>query len=185
MESLHRQRTFHCPESNLTFEQDDNCTQYRYVVEDLSPNGDYAAYGYPCDATLSVYVGDRLGDQLQPSSITVRAKGLNGTDKVLFVVVDSDGRAFGTPITLTPTLRDIVIPVGDLQPVKAAMLPQDWSGVTPYWYPIPPGDSPAAIDWAKVDFMQLSMRAELYDNPQKRGFQLASIKATHGPAACM
>ena len=171
-------RNFHCPTSNLSFEWADNRTQYRYVVDDLSPNADYDAYGYPCDATLSVYIGDRLGDQFQPETVMIRAKGLNNTDRVYCIFVDSDGRAFGTTITLSSTLSDITFPVSDLQPMRAAMLPQDWPGVNPYWYPASVTNTSATIDWSKVDFVQLSMRPELYTNLKERGFQLASITVT-------
>lgn len=168
-------RNFHCPTSNLSFVWADNRTEYRYVVDDLSSNADYDAYGYPCDATLSVYVGDRLGDQFQPETVTVRAKGLNNTNRVYCLFVDSDGRAFGTTITLSSVLSDITFPVSDLQPMRAAMLPQDWPGVNPYWYPASVTNTSATIDWSKVDFVQLSMRPELYTNLKERGFQMASI----------
>ena len=177
-------RTFHSPTSTLSIDWD-NATQrsyYNYTVNSLTDNQDYTNYGYYPDATLSIYVGDRMPENYTAETFTINAKyTTNQTSTVLFLVVDNDGNAWGKPITLTGEYQDITVDVDDLVPYKAAMLPQDWPGLNSYWYPQSEGNTAtsASIDWSKVDHVQLSMRKDLYQNNtlnRERGFSLDYIK---------
>ena len=173
---------YHNPTTTLTCASSNNY-RYDFTVSSLADNTDYANYNSYPDATLQVYVGDRMTDAFTPTSFTVNAKYLNNrTTKALFLVVDNDGKAWGKEITLGNNLSDITVNVSDLEPYKAAMLPLDWPGVNTYWFPASVSNNTSynAIDWSKVDFIQLSMRKDLYSNQlnQSRGFSLDYVKMT-------
>lgn len=177
-------RTFHSPTSTLTIDWD-NSTQrsyYNYTVTSLAASTDYTNYGYYPDATLSIYVGDRMPDNYTATTLTINAKYTTSqTSTVLFLVVDCDGNAWGKPITLTSAYKDITVDVNDLVPYKAAMLPQDWPGLNSYWYPQSEGNTAGSdeIDWSRIDHVQLSMRKDLYSTSslsRERGFSLDYVK---------
>lgn len=177
-------RTFHSPTSTLTIDWDNTAQRsyYNYTVTSLAASTDYTNYGYYPDATLSIWVGDRIPENYQAETLTVNAKYTSSyASTVLFLVVDCDGNAWGKPITLTNAYRDIVVDVSDLVPYKAAMLPQDWPGLNSYWYPMSEANTAtaSAIDWSHIDHVQLSMRKDLYQNStlnRQRGFSLDYIK---------
>ena len=170
-------REWHSPKTSLT---KNGAAPYAFdlTVSTLADNSDYTSYGYYPDATLSVYVGDRVSGTFTNPTFTVNAKGLNGNTSALFIVVMSDGTAFGKTITLSANYVDINVAASELQPVRAAMLPQDWPGVCSYWFPASASNSVAAIDFSKLERVQLAMRKELYAANQlnvARGVSLASV----------
>lgn len=176
---------YHCPSSTLSIDWNSFTSKkyYNYTVTSLATSSDYTNYGNYPDATLSIYVGDRLTDAFTPQSFIINAKYSNSlTSKALFLVVDSDGKAWGKELTLSGSYRDITVNVSDLTPYKAAMLPQDWPGINSYWYPasVSNTDAYSTIDWSKVEYVQLSMRNELYSSNlnSERGFSLDYIKAS-------
>jgi hypothetical protein len=129
-------------------------------VKDLAEK---PAYQFPCDATFSHYIGDKIaacGDT--PSTLLVRAHGINGTDKALCLLVDKFGRGYGTVIPLTPDLSTVTIPFASLKPMRAAMLPQDWPAVNSYWYPNSMQPHNIPLQWQDVEQVQISLRNELY-----------------------
>ena len=137
---------------------------FQLSVPDLEK--DYIA---PCDVTFSHYIGDRITcrskSKTAPAYICIRAYGLNNTDKAICNFVDKEGRGYGAVFNLKAEASDILIPVSDLVPTKAAMLPQDWPGVNP------------ALDWKIIDFVQVSLREELYNigNQKNKGVVVERI----------
>ena len=92
--------------------------------------------------------------------------------------VDKEGRGYGAAFNLKAEASDILIPVSDLVPTKAAMLPQDWPGVNPYWYPASAQENNGiALDWKIIDFVQVSLREELYNigNQKNKGVVVERI----------
>ena len=92
--------------------------------------------------------------------------------------VDKEGRGYGAAFNLKADASDILIPVSDLVPTKAAMLPQDWPGVNPYWYPASAQENNGiALDWKIIDFVQVSLREELYNigNQKNKGVVVERI----------
>ena len=160
---------YHAPTTSLSLFWDNNTKRnyYYYQVSSLAASGDYSNYNNYPDATLQFFVGDRMTDAFIPTNFTLNAKRMNNdTSKALFLVVDSDGKAWGKEITLSNSYADITVNVSDLTPYKAAMLPQDWPGVNNYWFPASESNTASytAIDWSKVEFVQISMRKDIYAN---------------------
>jgi len=54
-------------------------------------------------------------------------------------LIEQDGMAWGTTVDLKSTWQEIRVPLDELHPVKAAMLPQGWPKSNPYWLRTPPG----------------------------------------------
>ena len=104
---------------------------------------------------------------------------MNNTDKGICNFVDKEGRGYGAAFNLKAEASDILIPVSDLVPTKAAMLPQDWPGVNPYWYPASAQENNGiALDWKIIEFVQVSLREELYDvgNWKNKGIVVEKIE---------
>lgn len=152
---------------------------FQLSVADLGKNDTYVT---PCDATFSHFIGDKIAcrdmSKVSPSFIKVRAYGLNGTDKAICNVVDKDGRGYGAVFQLGQEVSDILIPVSSLVPTKAAMLPQDWPGVNSYWYPASTQTYTIPLDWTIAEFVQVSLRNELYDtsNQKNKGVVVEKIE---------
>lgn len=152
---------------------------FQLSVADLEKKDTYVA---PCDATFSHFIGDRVScrdmGRVSPSFIKIRAYGLNGTDKAICNIVDKDGRGYGAVFQLGREASDILIPVSSLVPMKAAMLPQDWPGVNSYWYPASMQTNTSPLDWTIAEFVQVSLRDELYNagNQKNKGIVVEKIE---------
>lgn len=152
---------------------------YQLSVVDLEKKDNYVT---PCDATFSHFIGDRMPcrdmGKASPSFIKIRAYGLNGTDKAICNIVDKDGRGYGAVFQLSRETSDILIPVSSLVPMKAAMLPQDWPGVNSYWYPVSMQTYASPLDWTIAEFVQVSLRDELYTagNQKNKGIVVEKIE---------
>lgn len=152
---------------------------YQLSVVDLEKKDNYVT---PCDATFSYFIGDRMPcrdmGKVSPSFIKIRAYGLNGTDKAICNIVDKDGRGYGAVFQLDRETSDILIPVSSLVPMKAAMLPQDWPGVNSYWYPASMQTNTSPLDWTIAEFVQVSLRDELYTagNLKNKGIVVEKIE---------
>lgn len=152
---------------------------YQLSVVDLEKKDNYVT---PCDATFSHFIGDRMPcrdmGKVSPSFIKIRAYGLNGTDKAICNIVDKDGRGYGAVFQLDRETSDILIPVSSLVPMKAAMLPQDWPGVNSYWYPASMQTNTSPLDWTIAEFIQVSLRDELYTagNLKNKGIVVEKIE---------
>lgn len=157
-------RSFMSPE--VMFEpiiKDDMTPAYKLLVKSLEKNEDY---WYPCDATFSYFVGEKIScrnmRQTPPKFIRIRAQGLNGTNKAICNFVDKEGRGFGFNFEINDDVSDIIVPISELQLTKAVMLPQDWPGVNPYWYPLSTKPVVSSLKWDDVRFVQISLRDESY-----------------------
>lgn len=190
-------REYHSPSASLEFvDQTVNSETkpcYHFSVTNLTPSDDYTQYGHSADATLSVYVGDRITSELDDVFVELWIKGGRNGEKAYIVFVDTDGRAWGANIeninaeeTLTNEFVKYTIKEESLAPIPAAMLPQDWPGVNSYWYPNSKTNTLTydQIDWSKIEFVQLTMRDSWYssegDNSYNNSheFWLESIKIT-------
>lgn len=178
---IRRTRTFRSPESQFSpvVSGTELTPAFQLSVPDLEKKDDYTA---PCDVTFSHYIGGRIAwrskSKTAPSYIRIRAYGVNNTDKAICNLVDREGRGYGAVFNLKDEVSDILIPVSELIPTKAAMLPQDWPGVNPYWYPASAqNNNGVALDWRIIDFVQISLREELYDveNQKNKGIVVEKI----------
>ncbi len=187
-ERIHYSRSdYHCPSSTMS-KSSNSPYDFTYTATSLATSDDYTNYGNYPDCTMSIYVGDRIkaSSLTNPTSISIRAKGSNNrSTKALFIVVDSEGNAFGKTITLNTSYSTITVDPSDLLPVRAAMLPEDWPGVNTYWYPASASNAltpsgTGTINWSKVEYVQIAMRNDLYSSQlsSSRGFSLNYITMT-------
>lgn len=145
------------------------------------PSPDYV---YPLDISASAWIGERLHPRcaagLKPHSLIVEAQATTPTTESLLVVFNqSDCRSWSVEVPLTGRMSRIEIPLSELKPDKAPMLPQDWPGVNPYWYPVCDPEN-SGIDWSKVEHCVVSMRAESYGDPEKeKGIRIKSISLSY------
>ena len=98
-----------------------------------------------------------------PVAIRMKVSGWNATDKAICNIVDKEGRGYGTVIRLSPESTEMLISLQQFTPTKAAMLPQDWPAVNSYWYPKSMEPNQPELDWSTVEFLQFSLRDELYE----------------------
>lgn len=157
-------RHFANPKSEIQVMKDG----FHYSVADLTPRKEYL---YPSDCTMSFYVADRMEKRNEPKKapryVRLLVKGNKTTDRVLVNIVDSEGKGYGAVVSICPERRIVDIPVSQLRPMKAAMLPQDWPGVNSYYFPASLEKyTMDDLDWNKVAWVQVSMRNEIYPSNQ-------------------
>lgn len=152
---------------------------YIYKVKDLSEKEGYL---YPCDCTMSFYVADRMEqrnpDHVKPSAIRLKVRGLDGTKSALLNLVDRDGHGYGRMIDLPSELTEVEVRLDSLESYPAAMLPQDWPGANSYYFPLSlENNDTLQLDWDEIDFIQLSMRKDIYQENDlwNKGIELESI----------
>ncbi len=137
-------------------------------------------YSFPLDLSVSSWAADAIEPRLEagfvPESVTVELQGLTpSTTSVLIVFQQSDCRSWSMEIPATTEMASVRMPLSSLRPDKAPMMPQDWPGVNPYWYPQVSAEG-QSVDWSKVEHCIVSMRDELYENPEEpKGFVLKSV----------
>lgn len=168
-------RNFRSPECKFRLIKDENMNNaFELCVTDLTHNDSWLTGD---DVTLSKYIGHLLYQRkgMQPSSVTVRARGINGTDAALINFIDKNGHTSGTVIPLPSEMKDTEITVAGFNPVTAVILPQDWPGVCSYYMPEYSFDD-TAFDWNNVEKVQVSLRGELYPADKKKNKGIAVEK---------
>ncbi len=176
---MHFTRTFRNAPSRHYTAVDKTCGAVVMGLEckDISGKKEHA---YPADVSGSYFIGDKIAGRaeagLSPKNILLRARRTTpDTGRMILSFSQSDCAVWSAEAELTDDLGEIRIPVEDLKPGKAPMLPQDWPGVNPYWYPSP-GSVSGGIDWGLVEKVFFSMREELYDTPQlPKGIEVKSV----------
>lgn len=138
-----------------------------------------AEYQFPLDVSVSAYVGD-IVDGRTPRSVTVEAEALTSTtEKLLLTLHQSNCRAWSAEIPITAEMSRVEIPVAAFGAGHAPMLPQDWPGVNPYWYPSL-NRSNDTIDWSKIERCIVSMRPDIYADPATpKGIRIKSIELNY------
>jgi hypothetical protein len=131
------------------------------------------ANGYsPPDYTASLVVLDRVRARgaavARATGLRVRLRGVGPSQVVHVTLVESDGTAWGTALTVDSTWAERTIPLRDLTPARAAMLPEGYPGEWNYWMgPAEgrggPGDS---IRVPEIERIQFSLRPEAGVQPQ-------------------
>lgn len=162
---IHYTRSFKSPDVAFTrITNPDMTSAYQLSVKDLETKDHY---WYPCDATFSHYIGKKISSrnlcENLPRYIRIRAYGLNGTNRFVLNIVDKEGHGYGTVVEVDEDSSDKLIPLSELKPTKAVMLPQDWPGVNPYWYPLSTIKDIPPLEWREVKYVQISLRDDLYD----------------------
>lgn len=164
IDKVRRTRTYLSPEVNFNevYVGSDYHKAFCLSVKDLESK---KGYMYPCDATFSCFIGEKLKQRVNrvPSSVTIRAFGKDNTNLAICNFVDSNGRGLGVKFSLKSESTVVNIPITEFTSMKAVMLPQDWPGVNSYWYPNSIDKvSKDKFDWNEVEFVQISLRDDIY-----------------------
>lgn len=168
LKNIDYSRNFESPECKIRLIRTalDMNNAYELTTPDLTEN---PAWRTAADVTFSQFIADKLWNRKGniPKKIKIWAMGLNGTNRALINFMDKNGRAFGTCFPLSNAMKPIEIDVDILQPYPAVVLPQDWPGVCPYYYP----QSVSVIglpDWDNMEQVQISLRGNLYPEREKQ-----------------
>ncbi|MDE6857830.1 MAG: hypothetical protein K2J33_03725, partial [Alistipes sp.] len=151
----------------------------RLYCEDLTPHEEYR---FPADVSAQSYVGDRLRPYiaagLAPRALRITARAATpSTTRMKLLLNIAGAGAWGAEVELGEEWRTVDIPVGELRPDRAPMLPQDWPGINPYYRP-DAAESAAGIDWLSVENIFFSLRTELYDDrgAAPKGIEVSSAE---------
>lgn len=145
---------------------------------DMLPSGYYT---YPLDISASHFINDKIKNRseagIYPKRIILTARKLtSSTEKLLVSFNQSDCVSWSAPAELNDQFSEIEIPVNSFKRDEAPMLPQDWPGINPYWYP-PSSASPDGINWDLIENMYFSLRNNLYPGSEDKdkGVQIVSV----------
>ncbi len=146
--------------------------------KDMLPSAEYT---YPLDISASHYISDRIKSRseagIYPKAVVVTARRTTpSTEKLLISFNQSDCISWSAAAELTDEFREIAIPVAEFARDEAPMLPQDWPGINPYWYP-GSRNNPDSINWGLVENMFFSLRDRLFPGTEEKekGVQIISV----------
>ena len=157
----------------------------RIHVPDFKPDESYIS---PMDISFDHFIRDKLELRHENTSASksflIAARATNQfTDKIGFILVDVNGFSWGTEVPLSMEWETVEIPISSLQPMKAAMLPQDWPGVNEYWYRPDNNnlEETYKMDLNKIEKMQISIRADHFPLTKEypHGYEMESIIMTY------
>ena len=117
------------------------------------------------DYTASLVVEDRIAARAASVAgvdhLVVRARGLRAGQMLHVTLVEHDGTSWGTALTLDSAWAERTVPLAELRPARAAMLPEGFPGEWNYWMGPADGRGGAgdALRPANVERLQLSLRA--------------------------
>lgn len=138
-------------------------------------------YQFPPDISFDHFIGDKIkgrGESIwNARSIQVKARSTEqAAGRILVSLIDSDGKAWGAEVPIISEWRTIEISLQDFRPVKAAILPQDWPGVNPYWYPSGNNTEPLK-DLAALEKLQISLSDRLFPEISENtfGFEIENV----------
>jgi len=137
-------------------------------------------YQFPLDVSVDHFIGDKIksrGDHLGDAKmikVTGRSTGVL-TDKCIIALIDKDGMAWTSSVPLSIKWQEVQVPLSEFKPGKAVMLPQDWPGVNPYWYPVQENEKKLQMD--NIEKLQLSIRKELFPGSEDKshGMEIESV----------
>lgn len=146
--------------------------------EDLTAEGDG-----PADISFSKFVADELAARnaagITPKSLVIEAQAVTpDTERILVVFTQSDCRSWSVTVPLDSRMSPVEIPLAKMKADVGAMLPRDFPGVNPYYYP-DLNRTGEEIDWNKVEKCTVSMRSDLYtasDSPKTVRIKSISLK---------
>lgn len=167
--AVYEQRFLLNPESNKLV--------YQVLCNDLSPKPEYK---YPTDISISHFIQSkiksRIGSGFKPQFIELTVRDITASTPSLIVGFNQqDAACWGVEVPLTTEWQTIRIPVSGLSPMPMAMLPQDWPGINPYYYPtVQQGASP---DWISIEHLFIAMRSSLYHRSptSPKGFEIENV----------
>lgn len=183
---IRRSRCQNSPQNTFSpvFVGDELVQAYQLSTPSLEPQSNYLL---PCDVTFSHYISSRINGRKKaeatPQFISIEAQGLWNTDKAIINLVDQNGHGYGCTFTLKADMEKILIPVTNLVPTKAVILPQDYPGrVNEYWYPASTRENDGTpLDWSQIAYVQISLRDEIYnpDQLKNKGIIVKKIQLTY------
>jgi len=128
-------------------------------------------YQFPADVSFDHFIGDKIKSRgehiLNTVEIKVVARATSEfTDKIILTLIDGEGSAWSVIVPVSLNWDEIEVSLSDFKPGKAAMLPQDWPGVNPYWYPVQDNEGPIQMD--NIERIQISLRSELFPGSEDK-----------------
>jgi hypothetical protein len=132
-----------------------------------------------CKYELDKEVKARLDDLRDSNTLSIRAR--SDEDDVLGIaLIETDGTAWGTEISITSKWQEIQVELDKLTVVKAAMLPRGWPEVNPYWMRTSEDNkvNKATLEIQNVNAVQFSLGARFYPKTTdgKHTVEIESIK---------
>jgi hypothetical protein len=108
--------------------------------------------------------------------LRVRARSAGrAADRVQLALVERDGTAWGAPVDLTGSWRDVTVPLSELRRVPLALLPRPYPEFLPYL--LTADTDRAAPEPARLDGIQLLVSPELVGEGAAgvHGFEVESV----------
>jgi hypothetical protein len=134
------------------------------VVEDFVP----APHHFALRTFLTNGERVRLDGVHTGGVLRIRARAVGrATDRVEVALVERDGTAWGTVLSLSDAWQDFTVPLDELRPVPLALLPRPYPQFLPYLFERPmDGTGPRLAD---LDGLQFSTSADLFGDSDAAG----------------
>jgi hypothetical protein len=100
--------------------------------------------------TVQHYIGGRLA---QASKLFIRARG---AQTVKITLINADAVAMSTTIQLSASFSDLEVPLNDLKPDSALLLPRPYPGFQPLWF-----KAGGVFDWREAERIQVSAENDI------------------------
>jgi hypothetical protein len=127
------------------------------------PRLDYGPANVAIQHNFVGKLGPRSNNLEQFDALVLRARSAGKNRGGCGVsLIEQDGMAWGTTVDLKSTWQEIRVPLDELHPVKAAMLPQGWPKSNPYWLrtPLGRGGKNDSLKLENVQGVQISIGKE-------------------------
>jgi hypothetical protein len=89
--------------------------------------------------------------------------------KAKITLINKDGFAFSSSVTLTNSFQDIEIPLTDLKPDSMMLLPRPYPEFMPLWFKAK-GES--SFDLSEIEKVQVTIGTDVKESEFKRPFNL-------------
>jgi hypothetical protein len=137
----------------------------------------------PDDYSASLVIQDRISARADAignaKTVNVRLRGLGVKQNVHITMVEHDGTAWGSVLTVDSMWAERSIALADFKPARAVMLPQGFPGEWSYWMAPAAGRGGRgdAIRLQDVERLQISLRKEAGATPRpgEYGIEIESV----------
>jgi hypothetical protein len=120
------------------------------------------------------YFADKLKGRFSEinsfNKLVIRARTLEPQPvKAKITLINKDGFAFSSSVTLTNSFQDIEIPLTDLKPDSMMLLPRPYPEFMPLWFKAK-GES--SFDLSEIEKVQVTIGTDVKESEFKRPFNL-------------
>jgi hypothetical protein len=118
------------------------------------------------------YFGDKVKGRAAElntfNKLIIRARATTGSQHVKVTLIDANAVAMSTPVTLTNSFSNIEVPLNNLQPDSALLLPRPYPGFQPLWFKAAAAAN--NFQWQQAEKIQLTVVSD-----QPISIEIASI----------